>query len=114
MNVNWLNVTRAWRNWAAGLAVLLFSMATTVVQAEVLFAEHFDQNVADFSPVGAAPGWHAFGIHNGLVTDFTSASPGDNFPCLSHSATAGGVGGVGYLVLGAGKTVSNVLAWVDC
>ena len=113
MNLNWLNVT-GW-NWVVALAGLLFlGEAGTALRAEVLLAEHFDQNVADFSPVSGAPGWHAYGMYDGKVTDFTFATPGDNFPCLSHSATAGGVGGVGYLVMGAGKTVSNVLAWMDC
>jgi signal transduction histidine kinase len=115
MNLNWLNVNRGWRNGVAGAVGLLFlAIATPAIRAELLLAERFDQNVPDFSPVGGAPGWHAYGIYNGVVTDFTSATPGDSFPCLSHSATAGGVGGVGYLVLGAGKTVSNVLAWVNC
>ena len=97
-----------------GLGLMFLGAVTPTVRAELLLAERFDQNVPDFSPVSGAPGWHAYGIYGGTVTDFTYATPGDNFPCLSHSATAGGVGGVGYLVLGAGKTVRNVLAWVDC
>lgn len=83
-------------------------------KAEMLIAERFDQNVPDFSPIGGAPQWHAYASHLGPVADYTATTPGDNFPCLSHSAVASGVSGAGYLVLGSGQVVNKVLVWMDC
>jgi signal transduction histidine kinase len=83
-------------------------------QAELLLVESFGGNFTNFSPVGIAPGWRVLALRDGVVTDFTATTPGDNFPNLSHSPTATGVNGPGYLVLGEGRNVSNVLAWMDC
>lgn len=98
------------------LQVALAAAATLALtaRAEMLLAERFDQNVPDFSPIGSAPAWHVYASHLGRVVDYTTSTPGNNFPCLSHSATVSGVSGAGYLVLGSGEVVSNVLAWMDC
>jgi signal transduction histidine kinase len=115
MKARFSNLIRRSRRWLVGLGSgLCFLSASGLVNAELLLAESFSQNFTNFSPVGAAPGWRALALRDGAVTDFTTATPGDNYPNLSHSTTATGVNGAGYLVLGAGRSVSNALAWLDC
>jgi hypothetical protein len=93
--------------------LLILAGATQFATAAVLVNERFDQDVPDNSPIGAAPGWHAYALHNGVVTDYTTSTPNGNYPTISHSTAGAGSGGVGYLVFGAGNLVSNVLVWLD-
>lgn len=102
---------RTWVRRAAGLVLLL--AAGWAAQADTLIFEHFDQNVADNSPVGGAPGWRCYAWSGGNVTDYTSATPNGNYPTLSHATAGAGSGGIGYLVMGAGNVVNNVLVWRD-
>jgi signal transduction histidine kinase len=103
------------RRWLAGLVGGFCLLGGNgPANAELLLVESFGQNFTNFSPVGAAPGWRAIALQNGVVTDYTAATPGDNYPNLSHSTSASGVDGPGYLVLGVGRYVSNTLAWMDC
>jgi signal transduction histidine kinase len=97
----------------AGTLLTLFVLSTWIVCAAPLLIEHFDQEVRDMSPVGEATGWHAYALHGGVTTDFTGTTPGTKFPSLSHHQAGAGDGGVGYLVMGMGGVVSNVLAWMD-
>ncbi len=97
----------------AVLLLLCFACLPLPASAAVLIFEHYDQSVPDNSPVGGAPGWRAYGLTNASVVDFTSATPGGNYPSLSHGPVGAGSGGVGYLVMGAGNAVSNVLLHVD-
>jgi hypothetical protein len=93
--------------------LMMLAGAAQFATAAVLVNERFDQDVPDNSPVGAAPGWHAYALHNGAVTDYTTSTPNGNYPTISHSTAGAGTGGVGYLVFGAGNLVSNVLVWLD-
>jgi len=97
--------------------LILFSTvlagAAQFASAAVLLNERFNQNVPDNSPVGAAPGWHALALNNGVVTDYTTSTPNGDYPTISHSTAGAGNGGVGYLVLGSGNLVNNVLVWRD-
>jgi signal transduction histidine kinase len=110
--------TRELINRSQWLAVIVscfcFLTACFPARAELLLIESFDQDIPDFSPVKAAPGWRVLALHDGNVTDYSSATPGDGFPNLSHNPNFVGVDGPGYLVLGSGQHVSNVLAWVEC
>ncbi|HYG24307.1 MAG TPA: ATP-binding protein [Verrucomicrobiae bacterium] len=109
------DLIRRFRRWLAKLACCSCLLGTGVsTHAELLLRESFNQPVADFSPVAGAPGWRALALYNGVVTDFSFVTPGDKFPNLSHTASVNGVDGPGYLVLGSGQNVSNVLAWLEC
>jgi signal transduction histidine kinase len=115
MKASTCNLIKRSRQWLKSLGTCCCLISgSEPAAAELLQVESFNQNVADFSPVGAAPGWRVFALHDGVVTDFSFATPGDNYPNLSHTPTVTGVNGAGYLVLGAGQYVSNVLAWMDC
>jgi hypothetical protein len=94
-------------------AIAMVAGSTGVSRADVLLLETFGQDVADNSPIGSAPGWHAYALNGGVVTDYTSSTPNGNYPTLSHSAVGAGTNGVGYLVMGAGNVVNNVLIWTD-
>ena len=74
----------------AGLALLVGM--TWAATADNLIFEHFDQNVADNSPIGGAPGWHCYALNGGVVTDYTTATPNGNYPTLSHSTAGAGSG----------------------
>ncbi len=53
---------------------------------EPLLLEHFDENVPDQSPVGSAPGWHAWAVRDGVAVDFSASIPDmDNYPALAHT-----------------------------
>ncbi|MGC3957390.1 MAG: hypothetical protein QM813_05345 [Verrucomicrobiota bacterium] len=102
---------KKWRICLATLALALGLVAAG--RADVLIAEDFGQNVPDNSPISGAPGWRAYALFNGAVTDYTSATPNGNYPTISHSTAGASTNGIGYLVLGAGNIVSNVLVWKD-
>jgi len=100
--------------WLVLMATLAGMASFTLPsRADVLLLEAFGENVPDNSPIGGAPGWHAYALNGGAVTDYTSSTPNGNYPTLSHSAVGAGTNGVGYLVMGAGNVVSNVLVWVE-
>ena len=102
------------RSMARSISLILVTFGLMgIANADVFVDEHFGQDVADNSPIGGAPGWHAYALHNGVVTDYTTSTPNGNYPTLSHSAAGAGSAGVGYLVMGAGNLVSNVLVWLD-
>jgi signal transduction histidine kinase len=95
----------------AMLFAVFMAMATNRLCAEPLLHEHFDQKVADNSAIGGALDWHAVALHAGIAVDFSYSTPGAEYPSLSHSPSHGGVHGLGYLVMGAGNVVSNILVW---
>jgi signal transduction histidine kinase len=95
------------------LIISSLSFTAQVTPAAPLVLEHFDQDVPDNSPIGNAPGWNVRGLRSQVVTDFTFATPGPDCPTLSQSRQHPGVQGSGYLVLGAGNQVSNVLVWLE-
>ena len=110
-----LNSVMRSRGWLAGLTSMgLFVASMESASAEVMLTESFGRDVPNFSPISSAPGWHVLALQAGMVKDFTTSTPGDNYPNLSHTTTASGVSGPGYLVLGTGNVVSNVLVWTDC
>lgn len=106
-----MSYCKIWRAGAVTLAVVAGMIFSG--RADVLISEDFGQNVPDNSPVDEAPGWRAYALFNGAVTDYTSATPNGNYPTISHSTAGAGTNGVGYLVLGAGNIVSNVLVWKE-
>ena len=96
---------------AAALAVL-FGLNPRAA-GEILLQESFDPNMGDNSPIGGAPGWHAYALFAGAVTDYTTSTPNGNFPTLSQGPAGAVTGDPGYLVMGSGNIVSNVLVWHD-
>lgn len=100
------------QRWTLAAAAIIFVLGVQGSHGAVIIDEHFDQNVPDNSPVGGAPGWHAYALHNNVVTDYTATTPNGNYPSLSHGP-AGAGSGIGYLVMGSGNLVSNVLVWRD-
>jgi hypothetical protein len=93
-------------------ACLALAGSCESANATTLLTEHFNAEVSDNAPLGKA-GWHAFALNNGRVTDFTTSTPDSDFPTLSHGPMGAASDGIGYLVLGAGNRVSNILAWTD-
>jgi len=98
---------------ARAASLMLLMGAAWTAQADTLIFERFDQEVPDNSPIGGAPGWHCYALAGGNFTDYTTATPNGNYPTLSHATAGAGGGGIGYLVLGAGNLVNNVLVWRD-
>ena len=109
-----LRSKRSVRRWANLIATwLALAGVCEFARADSLLIEHFNPDVSDNAPIGKAAGWHACGLNNGTAADFTTATPGSAFPTLSHGPSGAASGGIGYLVLGAGNRVSNVLVWND-
>jgi len=103
---------RVLKQLARAVTMMFLMGAAWIGRADTLIFEHFDQEVADNSPIGDIAGWHCYAL-NGGFTDYTHTTPNGNYPTLSHATAGAGSGGIGYLVLGVGNLVSNVLVWRD-
>ncbi len=95
------------------ITALVLLICVIPARADQLLLESFDASVADNSPLGGQPGWHARALFNGVVTDYTTSTPNGNYPTISHNPAGAGSGAPGYVVMGAGNTVSNVFIWRD-
>lgn len=92
---------------------ILACMSQTAL-ADQLLLEHFNEATSNNSPINQAPGWSAWALTGGVLTDY-SALGGDSNGTHPTIGTGTGVtaDGGGYSVFGQGNVVSNVLAWVD-
>ncbi|HEY9509785.1 MAG TPA: immunoglobulin domain-containing protein, partial [Verrucomicrobiae bacterium] len=111
LNLRFEQSVRGTANLITALFVL-FGICNSA-NADSVFTEHFNSDVSDNAPIGKATGWHAYGLNNGTVADFTTSTPNSSFPTLSHGPAGAGSSGVGYLVMGSGNRVSNILVWLD-